>query len=379
MGEDMKITAQLIEPAHDNHIWLRDYELPYSEVPGIPGEIARQIADHLKIFLTDNELKNIETKPTENIEAFNLYMQGRYFLSQSGKASLDKSITYYNEALSIDPNYALAYSGKAATFIAYATKGYLPRKDVLPLAKQAAMKAIELDSELGEAHAVLAQARVVQDWDWIRGEKGFQRALELNPNNVSAYFYYSWLLTDLERHDEAILKSKRAHELDPLSADVWVNYARRYYFARQFKRAIEEFHKIIDVFPENAYARIELALALAQNGNYIEALEECRKLELLPQPSWKIGVIYGIIGEEEKANEILDHYLERSENEFVWHASIFFIYAALNNKDAAFEWIEKTYEEREAWLVLLQAEPMYDNIRSDPRFQDLVERMNFPH
>jgi len=284
---------------------------------------------------------------------------------------------YYNRALEIDPNYAATYSGLATSYTYYAWSGYSSRKDVIPLTKEAAMKALEIDNTLGEAHAELAFARLLMDWDWSESEKGFKTSLDLNPNNARSHNLYAWLLTDLGRFDEAIEESKRAHELDPLSVRIWVDYGRRYYFARDYDKAIEEYLKVLEVFPNSRRGRSELALALSQKGMHNEAIAEILKTDF-EHPHWHAGYIYGVAGKREKALEILNYYLERAKKEFVFTANIAFIYIGLGEKDKAFEWLEKTYEQREAWLTELKVEPVYDNLRSDPRFQDLVERVNFP-
>ena len=376
MGDELKITAQLIEPKSDDHIWLQDYKLPYNEIIGIPGEIALQIADHLKVFIKSEEKERIENEPTANIEAYHLYLQGRYFWNQGGEDNFDKSIEYYKQALEIDPNYALAYSGMAAPYVSYSWNTSLrPRSDVLPQAITYAKKALEIDKTLGEAHAELADARMVYDWDWTAAEKGFELAIELNPNYAMAHDRYAWLLSFVGRHDEAIQESKRAHELDPLSSDIWLDIGRQYYLARDYDKAIEEYRNVLEIFPNSGYARTYLALALSAKGLHNEAIEECLKIDF---KDWNIGYIYGVAGKKKEAQEILDYYLELSKKEFVAPAFIAFIFIGLGEKDKAFEWLEKTYEQRESYLQPLKVSPRYDSLRSDPRFQDLVERMNFP-
>jgi len=376
--DQVRIRVQLIHASTDDHIWGNIFEGEWKDIFDIQINVAKQVARELKTVLSPEEVERIEDEPTENIEAYNLYLQGRYFWNQEGRDDLDKSIECYKRALEIDPNYALAYSGMAASYTSYANSGYLPRRDVMFQAKKAAMKALEIDNTLGEAHAELAHARVTHDWNWTEGEKGFKRALELNPNYASAHDRYAWLLTFVGRHDEAIQENKLAHELDPLSVGIWVRLGRRYYFARDYNKAIEEYYKVLEIFPNSGYARTHLALALSQKGLYNEAIEEYSKIEFMTSWHWYFGYIFGIAGKKEKALEILNYYLEQSKKEFVWPANIAFIYIGLGEKDKAFEWLEKTYEQREAWMEVLKAESMYDSLRSDPRFQDLVDRMNYP-
>jgi len=377
-GDTAKLIVQLIISTEDGHEWSNEYNRNWSDIFAVESEVAQKIANELQAVITPEVRERIDAVPTDNLEAYNLYLQGRWFWNQGGRDDLEKSIEYYKRALEIDPNYALAYSGMAITYTSYAFYGYLPRRDVMPEAKTAAMKALELDNTLGEAHAELAHARHINDWDWTGAEKGFKRALELNPNNARAHDLYAWLLTNVGRLDEAIGENKRAHELDPLSVDIWVDLGRRYYFTRDYDKAIEEYQKVLEIFPNSWYARSELALALSQKGLHNEAIEEYSKTEFEPTYHWHLGYIYGVAGKREKALEILNYYFELLKKEFVWPSNVAFIYIGLGEKDKAFEWLEKTYEQREAWLDQLKVDPMYDSLRSDPRFQDLEGRMHFP-
>ena len=374
----VRITAQLIKVEDGSNLWSQQFDRDLEDIFAIQDEISAAIIENLKVELLGEKMPISKKRQTDNIEAFNLYLQGRHFWIQEGKDNLDKSIEYYKQALELDLNYALAYVGMAMSYTSYAWYGYLPRRDVVPQAKKAAMKALEIDNTHGEAYTELAFARLIYDWDWFGSEREFKRALELNPNYARAHNLYAWLLTNVERHDEAIEESKCAHELDPLSLEIWVELGRRYYWARDFDKAIEEYRKVLEFFPNSWYARSELAKALSQKGLHNEAIEEYSKTEFELTYHWHLGYIYGVAGKREKALEILNYYLELSKKEFVWTAGIAFIYIGLGEKDKAFEWLEKTYEQREAWLDQLKVDPMFDSLRSDPRFQDLLDRMNFP-
>ena len=371
----VRITAQLISTTDGFNIWSEQYDRELKDIFDIQEEIATNIVNMLKLTV----LRPKGPKPsTYSVEAHNLYLQGRHFWIQEGRDNLDKSIEYYKRALEIDPNYALAYAGIAITYSSYAWYGYSPRRNVIPLAKAAAMKALEIDNTLGEAHTELAHAQLVFDWDWTGAEKGFIRALELNPNYARAHNQYAWLLTFAGRLDEAVDESKRAHELDPLSQNIWVELGRRFYFARDYDKAIEEYQKVLELFPNSMYAHSELALAFSQKGLHNEAIEVYSKTEFEPTYHWHLGYIYGVAGKREKALEILNYYLEKIQKGFMWPTSIAFIYIGLGDKERAFEWLEKSYEQRGPWLIHLKVDPMFDSLRSDPRFQDLLERMNFP-
>ena len=308
---------------------------------------------------------------------------GRFGGTQTrGLENLDKSIDLFQAALEIDPDYALAYSGMAATYTRFATSGLLPRSEVMDKAKAAAKRALEIDNMLGEAHAELAWARVYQDFDWKGGEKGFQRALELNPNYADAHHNYAWLLTMIGKFDEAIAENKRAFELDPLSYAIRTSYARKFIYNCDYERAIDEIQNVLDTYPDSKFMHSQLALAFSLNGMHDQALEECLKIDYpdqdLPILNWVIGYIMGAAGEKEKAREILNYLIRISDKEFVRPTSFTILYMALGETDKALDWLEKAYEQREGWLVTLKVEPMYDPLLSEPRFQTILEKMNFP-
>jgi len=380
----VRITIQLVIAEEEAHVLYREYDKDWSEIFDVQSEVAQVIAKEVAVMITPEIKERIESNPTDNLEAYNLYLQGRHFWIREGKDNLDKSIEYYKQALEIDPNFALAYAGMAVTYNSYGWYLYSPYSDVIPLAKKAAMKALEIDNTLGEAHTELAIAQLLLDWDWSESEKEFKQALELNPNSARAHNRYAWLLTYLGRHDEAIEESKRAHDLDPLDVNIWIEFGRRYYFAQEYDMAIEKYRKVLELFPNNKYssiswyARAELALALSQKGLSDEAIEEYLKAEFEPTYRWSLGFIYGIAGKREKAEEILNYYLDRSKKEFVPLSHFALIYIALGEKDKAFEWLEKSYAQREGMMLHLKVDPRLDNLRSDPRFQDLLERINFP-
>jgi TolB-like protein/Flp pilus assembly protein TadD len=379
-GDKVRIRVQLIQAETDNHIWAEVFEGDWDHIYEIQINMAKQVARELKTILSPEEIKRIESTSTDSIDAYTLYLKGRFsYNHESGKKALDESIKFYNEALSIDPEFALAYAGKATSLTSYATWGYAPRKDVMYQSKIAAIKALELDNTLGEAHAALAWARVIHDWDWNEGEEEIKYAIRLNPNNADAYSRYAWILAMLNRCDEAIQANQRALELDPLSEDTWAELGRMYYFARKYDKAIEEFRKVLEVYPDSDYTRIHLALALSLNGMHDQAIEEGSYVDIQSSWYWYLGYIYGIAGLKEKALNVLDHYHDLANTRFVWLSNFAFIYVGIGEKDKAFEILDKIYEQREAWLDLLQVEPMYDNLRSDPRFRDLLEKMRFPN
>ncbi|KPL26420.1 MAG: hypothetical protein AMS23_01785 [Bacteroides sp. SM1_62] len=373
----IRLTVQLIDAVHDKHIWSRQYDKDIEDVFSIQSEIAQLIASEIRAVVTPEVKLRIEKEPTVNMEAYNLYLQGRHHFTRGGqgKESIDQSIQFYQRALDADPDFALAYSGLAASYSAYAYSGSFPRSEVMNLAKEAARKALSIDNTLGEAHAELAWTRIYQDFNWKEGERGLKLALELNPNYAIAHRNYSWLLTFIGRHEESIAEAKRAMELDPLSNPFWSWLARAYSYARDYDRAIAEFQKLLRNYPDSDFERSWLSLAYLSKGMNQEALSEISKVKDI---DWVDGYIYGVTGEKEKAQEVLEYYLERSKSEFVKPTDFTVIYTGLGEYDKALEYLEQAYETREGWLVLMQVEPLYDSLRKEPRFQEILDKMNFP-
>jgi len=374
-GDQARLIVQLIVPGKEGHVWADEYDRNWKNIFSVQSSVAQSVASEIKAVVTPEVKLRIEKEPTGNMEAYNLYLEGRQHFNRGKKESLDQSIQFYQRALNADPDFALAYSALAASYSAYAYNQALPRSEVMNLAKEAARKALSIDNTLGEAHAELAWTRIYQDFNWKEGERGLQLALELNPNYAFAHRNYSFLLTFIGRHEESIAEAKRAMELDPFSLSFWGWLARTYLYARDYDRAIEELKKILRKYPDKKGNNRTLSLAYLYKGMNQEALSEISKVEVM---DWRVGYIYGIAGETEKAKEVLDHYLERSKTEFVHPTDFTVIYTGIREYDKALEYLEQAYETREGWLVLLQVEPLYDSLRNKPRFQEIMEKMDFP-
>lgn len=371
----IRLTVQLIDAVHDTHLWSRQYDREISDVFAIQSEIAQSIAEEIQAYVTPEVRTRMETEPTSNMEALDLYLQGRQHFTNGGRYHLDTSIMYYRQVLELDPDFALAWSALAASYSAYAYGSILPRREVMYPAREAALKALALDNTLGEAHAELAWTRIYEDFNWEEGEKGLQRALELNPNYSIAHRNYSWLLTFLGRHQESISEIERAIELDPHSLVYHRWLPRAYLYAGDYDRALEEHLKVLEKFSDSDYTMRWCALNYLLCGKTEEALELCAQLQ---SQDWITAYIYGEAGQTDKVKEILEDHLRRAETAFVKPTDFTVIYAALGDFPTALDYLEQAYEQREGWLVLLNEEPVYDNLRSDPRFQAVLEKMNFP-
>jgi serine/threonine-protein kinase len=377
--DQVRIRVQLIQASTDNHIWGEVYQGAWEDVFDMQINMAKEIAGTLKAVLSPGEMEKIEEKPTNNMEAYNLYLRGRYLKLQGGVENLDKSIELLESAIELDPGFALAYAEMASAYNRYATSGIASRHDHMPLAQEAARKALELDDELAEAHHIVSWTRIIYKWEWREGVKGILRALELDPDNVYIRANYGFILSMMGRHTEAIDQYKKVRELDPMISSTWNGLARVYYNARDYDRALEEYEKMLERLPASEIRMQYYSLALAQSGRYEEAIAQFPACDQSNKSMyWMLGYIHGIAGNTEQAREILEVYLEHPDDKFVWSAGIAIIYAGMNDTENALDWLEKAVEQREFWTPLLKVDPMYDNLRADPRFQELLDRINFP-
>jgi TolB-like protein/Tfp pilus assembly protein PilF len=378
--ERVRITSQLISLDPEQQLWANNYDRDLRDILTLSREVAQAISKEIKITLTPQEQARMTIARPVNPESHQLYLKGRFQVYKSTtKDVIDKSIEYFRQSLEKDPDYALAQVGLAEAYIQLAQTGYAPVKTEIPKAKTAALKALAIDSSLGEAYTQLATAKVYGEWDWLGGEKLFKRAIELSPGSAIAHLNYGFLLSYLGHHEEAIREGIIAQQLDPLAIWINVSVGRFYYYARQYDQTIVECNKVLELNPGAVFPQFMLALSYVQKGKYEQAIAEFLKRNVKsPGTNWALGYTYGVAGEKEKATEVLNFLLEKSKQTFIWSAIIAYVYIGLGDKDKAFEWLEKTYEQQEGWLEVLKVDPWFDTLRDDPRFHDLVKRMNFP-
>lgn len=317
---------------------------------------------------------------TENPEAYNLYVKGRYFLAKGTEEEMEKGLDYFQQAIEEDPTYALAYVGKADCYILLADYGYLSSKEAYPKLRAAAEKALEMDDTLAGAHASLGFVKFRYDWDWAGAERDFKRAIELDPNYGYAHINYSLYLSNMGRHDEAIKEAERGIESDPLSLDFnnalgWVLYE-----ARRYDRDIEILQNLLEIDQNYGIAHENFAHAYAGKGMYSEAIVEIQKaIELLGRNATTLatlGYIYVLEERKDEAKKVLGDLLELSKKEHVSSFYVALVYTCLGQKDQAFEWLEKAYEERDVYLTQLKVYPLFDSLRSDSRYKALLKKMN---
>lgn len=377
----LRITAQLINVEDGYPLWSERYERAMDDIFLIQDEVTMAIVNNLKVELLGEEKTELMKHHTENLEAYNLYLQGRYFWNKRTEEGYQKCLEYFQKAIETDPTYALAYTGIADCYNLLGYYGFLPPKEAFPEAKRAAEKALEMDETLAEAHTSLAWVRWHYDWDWEGAEREFKRALELNPSYATAHHWYSTYLGSMGRHDESMVEAKRALELDPLSLVIIANMGGRFFGMGQYDRAIEEYQKALNLDPNFYLSHFYIVFSYAMKGMYNEAVVEAQKtIDLLGGDNLGLtavlGYMYAASGRREEAEKILSEVVELSKQRYVPPYGVALIYTGLGQKNQAFQWLEKAYEDRDHWLVDLKSHPMLDSLRSDPRFQVLLKRMN---
>ena len=378
-GNHVRITANLVQASPERHLWAESYERDLRDVITLQNDVANAIAREIQVNLTPQERSRLSTSRTVNPEAYQLYLKGRYFWNRRTQEGLKKAIDYFNQAIAVDPNYALAYSGVADCYPPLAYLGYVPPNEALSRAKASAAKALEIDESLAEAHATLGAEKMFQKWDWVGSEKEFKRSIELNPGYATAHSWYAQDLLAMSRFREGLEESKRAQQLDPFSLIINAGLAHRLYWARQYDQAIEQSQKTIELDPNFALAHWDLGLEYEQTGAPGQAIAEMTKAVSLSESNSLmmagLGHAYAVSGNRAAALKIARELERRSHMEYVDPYAIALVYAGLAEKDQAFDYLEKAHEQRSPLFSFLNVEQMLDPIRSDPRFQQLVHRV----
>jgi len=378
-GDRVRITAQLIQVSADKHIWSQSYEGDLRDTLALQNKVARAIADQIRISLTPQEQAALKNVKAVNPEAYVSNLKGRYFWNKRTADGLKTAVAYFDQAIENDPTYARAYAGLADSYALMGDwqYGVLTPKEALPRAEAAAIKALELDSTLGEAHTSLAFTLDGFDWDWGSAEREFKRALELNPGYATAHHWYAWHLALVGRNAEAIAEMKRAQNLDPLSLIISADLAELLVIAHSYDESIEQSRKTIEMDPNFALAHNQLAQAYIQKEMYSEAISELEKAVRLsggsPICTANLARAYAASRRRNEALKLLSDLKEGSNPVYSRATEIAMVYAALGDKNQAMSWLEKGYEERFNPGVLLR--PGFDPLRSDPRFQDLLRRL----
>jgi eukaryotic-like serine/threonine-protein kinase len=376
-GDRVKITAQLILASTDTHVWAESYERDLRDILALQDDVAKSIANEIKVKLTPQELAGLTSSRAVNSEAYEAYLKGRYYWSKRTQDGEQKGLGYFQQAVALDPGYAPAYSGVADSYIVLGAHGHLPVNDAFPKARTAAIKAIELDEGLPEAHVSLATVKTFYDWDWPGSEKEFKRALELGPNYSTAHHWYSHYLVSVGRLDEAVAEIRRARELDPFGITVNIWLGATLYYSHRYDQAIEQYRRVLELYPEWPGVHAGIGDCYAQKGMLAEAVAEWQKALTLSgqdQLAKSLEQAYAAGGYKGYLRRHLDQLKGSSHTTTASPLDFAYTYALLGEKDHAIEWLEKAYEARDPWLYL-KAEPKLDSLRSDPRFKDLVRRL----
>ena len=377
-GDNLEISAELVDARDDSHIWGQQYSRKAADIFALQGDLAKDMTSMLRMRLTGDDEKRMAKNYTANPEAYQDYLKGRFWWNKRSEEGLNKGIEYFQQAIAKDPTYALAYSGLADCYNALATNNFVAPKEAFPKAKEAAQKALEIDDTLAEAHTSLAYIKTMYDWDWSGAEREYQRAIALNPAYATAHQWHGSALREIGRLEEAIAEAKTALELDPLSLPANRESELESFYARQYDQAIEQDRKTLELDPNFTPALDDLGLAYVEKSMYKEGIAEFEK-ELAISPGnalalSDLGYDYAVAGRRADAQKVLDQLNALSKQKYVVARYRAKIYAGLGQKDKAFEWLEKGFEERN--LIGIRVEPRYDPLRSDPRFADLLRRMN---
>jgi TolB-like protein/DNA-binding winged helix-turn-helix (wHTH) protein/Flp pilus assembly protein TadD len=381
-GDQVRITAQLIEASSDKHLWSQSYEGELRDALALQKKVASAIAERIRIELTPQEQAALKNVKVVNPEAYQSYLKGRYFWNKRTADGLKAALAYFNQSIDEDPKYAPAYSGLADTYALLADweYGVMTPKEALPKAKAAAIKALELNNALGEAHNSLAFVLDVFDWDLDSAGREFRRAIELNPGYATAHHWYASHLILLGRYDEAIAEMRKAENLDPLSLIINADLAETLVIAHSYDQSIRQSRKAIEMDPSFALAHNQLGQAYLQKHMHNEAVAELQKGVQLsggsPTCVANLARAYVASGKRSEAEKLLNDLKKRSNPSHSHASEIAVIYVALGDTDQAMNWLEKGYEERFNPSVLLR--PGFDPLRSDSRFQNLVHRIGLP-
>jgi eukaryotic-like serine/threonine-protein kinase len=378
-GDNLEISAELVDARDNSHIWGQQYSRKASDIFALQSDLAKEMTSMLRMRLTGEDEKRMAKSYTANPEAYQDYLKGRYWWNKRNPEGLNKGIEYFQQAIAKDPTYALAYSGLADCYSTLAFLGFVSPKEAYPRAKEAALKALEIDDTLAEAHTSLALIKAQYDWDWSGGEKEFQRAIALNPSYASAHgLYGGFVLRSMGRAEEAIAEDKRSLELDPLSVVTNLGLETEFFYARQYDMAIDQARKTLEMDPNFVLPRDVLGLSYLQKSMPNQAIAEFERVLVISPGNTLtltgLGYVYAKAGQRAEAQKVVNQLTEISKQKYVpaWYRAI--IYAGLGEKDKAFEWLEKGFEERN--LSQIKVNPVYDPLRSDRRFANLLRRMN---
>jgi adenylate cyclase len=379
VGDRVRITVQLVDVASDRSIWAKSYERGLSDILALQSEVARAIADEIRIQVTPEEHARLRPKGAVNPEAHVAYLQGSFLWNRFTGESVKEAILRFEEAIAFDPEYAVAYAGLADSYIMLANHHILPPREGFSLGRKAAERGLSLDDSLAELHTSLGWIRRLFDWDWPAAERECLRSVELNPGYAFGRSRYALFLSGMGRHEEAIAEAQRALESDPLNLLIHTVVGDTLFFARRFDRSVASYRKCLALDPTFGAAHTDLARSLEHVGRTDEAVEEFLKgaasPDGRPRPSTGLAILYARAGRQDDARATLEEVVALAQKQFVSPYGIASYYAVTGDSDRALEWLERAYAERDGTLVWLKVHPRLDGLRGESRFRDLLSRM----
>jgi TolB-like protein/DNA-binding winged helix-turn-helix (wHTH) protein/tetratricopeptide (TPR) repeat protein len=384
-GERVRVTAQLVQVDDQTEVWAETYDRDFRDVLILQSEVAEAVARTIAVTLTPDAQARLAGARPVRAEAYQDYLRGRFFFNRKTEATLKQALGYFQKAIAADPGYAPAYSGLADSYWslgASSSIGGLPPRQTMPEAKAAALKALQIDGTLAEAHASLAQVHLLYEWDLAASEREFRRALALDPNYTAAHHWYSHCLLVLGRTEESLAESKRALELEPLQLVVGTHLGWHYLYTRQYDQAIEQFRKTLELDPAFPQTLRYAAWAYLQKGMHPEAIAALRaalnSVGRDPEIEGELGHALAVAGRRAEALTMLEDLGHLSATRYVSPYSVALVHAGLGDREQALVWLDRAYVERSDYMLYLRLEPMLDGLRSDPRFAALVARVGLP-
>jgi TolB-like protein/Tfp pilus assembly protein PilF len=381
-GERVRISAQLIDAKTDTHMWAETYDRDMRDVLDLQSEVAQAIAKKIRVTLTPLEQADLaQTRPVDP-EAYEAYLKGRYHWNRRSGDGLPKAVRYFQEAIAKGPNFAAAYSGLADSLSSLGIFGFVSPSDGFGKAKDLALRALELEPGLAEAHASVAWVALWYDFNFQRAEREFERAIELDPRYATAHAWFGWYLALIGRQEEAYTECQRAVRLEPLASAIQYSFGCVHWMARRYDQAIEQLQKALDFEPNFSWSHGFIGLAYQGKCMYEAAVAALQKtVELSPHSTLSLlglSEAYALAGRREEARKVFAQVEDLSKQQYVLPYFRARVHAALGEQDNALDWLETSYQERTSHIAFLKVDPHFDSLRSDPRFQDLMQRMSFP-
>jgi eukaryotic-like serine/threonine-protein kinase len=378
-GNMVRITVQLIQASPEKHLWARPYDREVKSVLALQSEVAQAIAAEIDALVTPDERARLNASHEASAEATEAYLKGRFYWNKRTAADLWKAIEYFNRAIEADAGYALAYAGLAQTYVILPEYAMGPPMEWHPKAKAMADKALKLDPNLAEPHAVLGLKYMQFDWEWTKAEDEFLQAININPNMATTYHWYAICLRDLGRVDEAMIQIRKAQSLDPLSMVILNNVGIVQFYMRRYDEAIETMKKALELDHDFALMHLSLSRVYCAKGQFTEALAEVKRVRIIsrevPYGLPNLGYVYARVGKIAEANEVINELLRVRQQGLAVSCGIAMVQVGLGNKDQALYWLEKACEERDRWMVILKIDPLFDPLRGEPRFQVILKKI----